>query len=261
MKLRKEPIRDIPTYFSACKEAASRDNMRLTSFFRGQASAGWPLKPGIGRISGSNAICLKALDKSVERTIFMRFISSASPEQLSACNEGNHAERLWRKLLVAQHHGLPTRLMDWTSSPLVALYFALDSAADRQSDCAAVYVLQERDGTVISRLAKYNRFPPYYSNSPYPKTSLPVGIIVPPQISPRITAQSAYFTIHQHPDQPLIPDHKIEIDLDYRGTLLNDLDLLGISAKTMFPDLDGLARYLRTECLSWLTLPSFPPGL
>jgi hypothetical protein len=85
----------------------------------------------------------------------------------------------WMVLWLAQHHGVPTRLLDWTRSPLVATYFAVESTNDRD---AAVWVIWGFDGI---------EQPP---SSPFEVTKMMK--VSPLAITPRVQAQSSVFTVH-----------------------------------------------------------------
>jgi hypothetical protein len=146
---------------------------------------------------------------------------------------------LWNVMCLAQHHGLPTRLLDWTSNPLVATFFACENSTDQDS---AVWVVWAFD-----------------METKLPTDPLTIDTIMslaPFVISPRILAQSSEFTVH--PDGKPLEEYTTEDDLilkliikkEDRLRLLMQLDLVGINRKTLFPDLDGLCGYLK-----WRTTP------
>ena len=97
------------------------------SLYRGQTDATWELKPSIARMKTSGERIAKYIDdRSSERrmlTVFRDYSESVLPQWVWV---GRKREVEWKTLIVAQHHRLPTRLMDWSTNPLVALYFAVN---------------------------------------------------------------------------------------------------------------------------------------
>jgi len=202
-------------------------------FFRGISNEEYELTPKIGR-QKNNIFGYH----SKEENIFKRFKNQAR-QYLSFTPEND-----WEWLVIAQHHGLPTRLLDWSSNPLVALYFAVNN---QSVENGAVYVLTYKSGSLDFDIQK--------NSDPF---NIPEDIILfsSPHVTNRITAQSGLFTIHGDPEKPIPSTNrrlrKIIIESHAKKEIRKTLRNYGIHDASMFPGLDGLAKYLedmRTEGL------------
>ena len=136
----------------------------------------------------------------------------------------------WDWLALGQHHGLPTRLLDWTRNPLVACYFAVETMWD---DDSVIYTYCDNNNISVEEC-------------PNPFECDKVGKLIPRHLTRRITAQGGLFTIHPNPYEPFESDkiEKIIIPNDIRLDLKNILNKYGIDRFALFPDLDGLAVHI-----------------
>lgn len=139
-------------------------------------------------------------------------------------------------LSIAQHHGLKTRLLDWTRSALSALFFACERNFEIDG---CVYVLPSTKGI------PFIDGPSIKDKSPY--NIKEDSFFLPYQASNRITSQQSLFLFFKNPLEPfnnesliklIIPANQIKLEIK------KDLHLIGINRSVLFPDLDGLSEYL-----------------
>jgi hypothetical protein len=144
----------------------------------------------------------------------------------------------WEVLALAQHHGLPTRLLDWTRNVLVGLYFAVEKPYDE--DCAVFAYKGDTKIHVPEDSEDPLMHPDFVAYSP-------------PHISPRITAQSGIFILHSHPFVAFDHDRitKIIIPAGIRKSIKRTLSVYGVHPRTIFPDLDGLTQSLKNNYFSF----------
>jgi len=167
-------------------------------------------------------------------------------------------------LFLMQHFGVPTRLLDWTEGALIALYFAVyDSPKD-----PVVWMIDPHELNQVSieeRKIIPSGFPPGINNfqisSKLEKKEqgfeLPLAILTK-YIHRRMSAQKSCFTVHGlrfEGIDMLLKDTlvankrliKYNISKEKATTIISELSILGITYSTLFPDLDGLGRELRSE--------------
>lgn len=259
-------IKDVGGFLSIVKQYAGATSGDRATVYRGQRDIEWPLLPKIARPPFTRqALCrdyqLDVADRSAENTLVREFNRLAASLMPAWIPQGDDVEGTWQRLVVAQHHGLPTRFLDWTISPLVALYFAVEEEHQKCSkikECtlrhhkeyhdSAVYALKDRDSFTVVGMARSrgNNDAPFYAHD-----KEKVGILFPPLISPRISAQGSAFAIRYAPDVRIEPDMTIPIAVEERGRIRRELDRLNINYGTLFPDLDGITKYLRWSCRFW----------
>ena len=144
----------------------------------------------------------------------------------------------WDWLSLAQHHGLPTRLLDWTFNPLVAAFFACHKEPGTAGGVVAVNVNQF-GGFLRPR------------HSPFELTA-PKLVLARPFFG-RIVNQQSLFTIHTDPELSLDDDYGMlnhtwhKITPSSKLSILRGLYELGIDHSFIMPDLDGLTRDLTSR--------------
>lgn len=196
-----------------------------TWLFRGHGDANWQLIPAIGR--QPSAAGYRQAD---EKILFEDFVLEAK-RYLDA---GDFTNLEW--LAIAQHHGLPTRLLDWSTNPLVAAWFATeDDAISSDAEILAIRV------PFVQRLRSAKVF-----GAP---TGLPVIVEVPPRVA-RITAQQGCFSLHPDPQLPWVPSAQSHAFASFsvpgseKADFRRLLHVFGYDTQRIHVDLDALSKTL-----------------
>ncbi len=176
----------------------------------------------------------------------------------------------------AQHYGVPTRLLDWTSNPLVALYFACKTNLEKDGKVWLLhlknydrmrYVLQPN---ILRDITKDDAMKEMIDGKV--EQQYPI-VYTPYYVDNRMSAQNSFFMCWgsiKKPFEELFSDHKYQMVLpeenpkvrtfgqhedeallfcfyiyaDRKPFIMRELDTLGINEKTLFPGLDGIGRYV-----------------
>lgn len=225
---------------------------RSSFVYRGHASASDDLRSSLSRLG---------VARDLEGHMLRNFRKYAHREAVPY-------DSVWNWLAVAQHHGLPTRLLDWTYSPFVALHFATErpDTYDRDGMVWCVNFSQtnrhlpdvlrrklasegadaftaESLAAVASTLGEFDAL----------STSEFVAFFEPPSLDDRIVNQFALFSLASSPDVRLDawlathPDayRTIRIPASLKWEIRDKLDQANISERVLFPGLDGLSRWLK----------------
>jgi hypothetical protein len=125
-------VEDIPTFLTS---VFMLKNAPGVTCYRGENNSGWDLKPSV----------MRDLKPEAERQIFSELMVE-SPTEFSG------DKSMFEKLVRAQHYGLPTRLLDVSMNPLVALYFACNEK-ERVNEDGQVIIMDSRQSASSSRIA------------------------------------------------------------------------------------------------------------
>ena len=231
---------------------------RDSGVYRGEGDASWALLTSLDKLGGARPPHSKA---DLEEHILRNFIRYSRPYL------GQAPVDEWEVLVTAQHHGLPTRLLDWTYSPLVAAHFA--TLDDERSSDRVVWRLDWQSVHRFFGLAELALLIQDLENisredrplTPWRLFSWPANakqfacMLEPPSLNPRIVAQSATFTLcsdkRQSFDRFLVQHGlgsaltKFIIPASETARFRDQLDLVDVDERRLFPDLDGVAAEMR----------------
>lgn len=210
-------------------------------WFRGQRDDSWKLAPGILR----SPYVKKARQHEGNMTELFQGHAPAY------CERPPLAWLDWQVLM--QHHGCPTRLLDWSEGALIALYFAvrrLGKGVDTNS--GSVFVLDPHKLSASGPFAGITPLSGATVRNKALDTEKPDSIVpfLPTYLNARSLAQKSRFTLSpfdpdalQNLKRPVL--FRIEIAHEAKARLFWQLKECGITDTTLFPDLDALARELR----------------
>lgn len=247
-------VTSVSDYTSAISRIAGSSHAPL--WFRGCGLQSYRLTPTIYRIRNINTILSEVSAVNKFRNKSIPYITSSADTWLSL-------------LFLMQHYGAPTRLLDWTESALVALYFAVENPHRAATQPAAVWVLSPSEWNYISldKLEGSHNILPL--DSTFLKGFLvtqdtdsltwefPVAIHGPHN-SPRIAAQKGVFTLFGSSNKCMKEIYRtrpyirntLRCVLIPRTSVLNirsQMRVLGFTNSVLFPELAGVAKDIEFE--------------
>ncbi|OXA98072.1 hypothetical protein B0A75_15510 [Flavobacterium oncorhynchi] len=247
-----EPVTTITEFLKNIEELTA-NNEKL--WFRGLENSNFKLCPSIYR---------PPFASNVEEHFLNKFSSRAIPFLTSSYSGYEY----WHWLFLMQHHGVPTRLLDWSSSAITALAFAVLYRDEKHKDADAVVwclnpILLNDENRIRVKLIDNEKIPditlkkellPTYKFNATGVVKYPVAITGPLNNS-RIVAQKGTFTLFPDTEAFNLEDTegasefltKITLCKDHIESLKRQLSTLGVTESTIYPELSSLALEIKRE--------------
>ena len=251
MTWQQQQLNSWPDFVEVVERLNFNENGDAGWYLRGQSNTMWPLRPSLARCLGNVAV-ERAL--GIEFGAYRRFLSQF---HLHAPADGVNRSP-WNIIawwMVMQHHSCPTRLLDWTLSPYVALYFAVEQSAE--TDGAVWFFPSSALETIMTE--RYGKLAPESKQCLESHDIRAVYPIEATQHSQRSAPQQAVFTICTHVlgdhgdaiadafsgQEDRHPLNKIIVPASLKNECLSRLRIMNITPDSLFPGLDGLGRSAR----------------
>jgi hypothetical protein len=221
--------------------------------FRGMSCAEHTLSSSLVRLAGG------ADTRVLENALLRNFRKYAH-------DEGEYTDSIWDWLALGQHRGLPTRLLDWTYSPLVALHFATETPDEYDSDAVVWCVnfveankrlprrlkrIMDREASQTVTVEMLRAFKGLKAFDALARSPFLV-FLEPPAIDRRILNQFALFALMSSPTAEMddwLARHpalcrRVVIPRKLKWEIRDKLDQANVNERVLFPGLDGLTRWL-----------------
>jgi hypothetical protein len=233
--MHKSELRTFKEYSDIINNLALNDGIIL---YRGQ-STNYPLLPSVVRDN-----------PSFDSTKIEQSMLSELQRQTQLKVATKLKNNAWDWLVYAQHFGMKTRLLDWTSNPLTALWFACSNEYKMKEDSYVYIFIADKDYLVDK------------TKSPF---TIPQTRILRPSLNnERIIAQGGWFTAHKYSKTKkcFVPIEKnnmlndkiiqVKVPFKLKPEILKRLNVFGINSQALFPDITGVCTYL-----NWLYKDKF----
>jgi hypothetical protein len=241
----------------------------LKYWYRGQADATWTLTPKLYRTAPGESPLSNKDTSYKEREMMRNWRLISASIRTQGASDG-------QLYFLAQHYGMPTRLLDWTTNPLIALYFACSSQRNTDGKVFMLNLLAWKlpaqqpggapfgvaTGRRIGFIAWMDYIFNWRNDDATKKAQISHTFPVRPELFDlRISLQQGCFTFHHPNDRTLAeapPVQTLDVPRDAKEQILGELAALNINHFSVFGDLEALAKHLSEN---WkLTPPSSRPA-
>lgn len=230
------------------KKLMDEKELNYLLWFRGHSDESWELSPSVQR--GNYA--KKGVEQYMVNDFYMRAcVSMKERPSQDYCG--------WLTLM--QHFGLPTRLLDWSLSPLIALFFAVNDYEKYPDNDGCIWILRpallneiEGFGNCIYSMDKYTVMdmvkPAFKKTKINKNVEEKIIACYPVEYNMRIYTQQSAFTVHNTYKKLIEIDNenllkKYTIPAECKKEIRNELNICGITLRTIYPDIEHIAQELK----------------
>lgn len=254
-------------------------------WFRGENSDSYKLVPNLYRREGKEiTYCQNIIDGKIFNILEQNIDTGFYRRAFSYFSNKGIENNKWNRYFLKQHYGIKTRLLDWSENALFALFFALHHNY-RENENARLWILYPfnlnnysiqkllKEDKHFKKILTFNNFKKgqalrnekgevsiegigrrYYNLICEEGEQLYPIAIYPPHLDARMAAQQSCFTVFGNMTNGLIDNDSQEVFLDYidicsknKNRILKELNIIGISSYSVFPDLDGLGKAINED--------------